>query len=199
MSLRNKRVLVHLNFPKKMQGGFTLIELLVVISIVSLLSSVVLAALNGARTKADDTQRNQIVGEYVKALALAYDAAGTGSYPDTGNNTTMYCLWDYPTLGNYTSGTCRYGLVGTTKNENATVLEGPTGITGVKQFLPSLPTLKIVIESATRAYQGPFYQCTSATGCSTAQIEWYLQQTNQKCIKGATYTPYSWGTKCVLP
>lgn len=32
-----------------------------------------LSAMNGARVKADDTQRNQIVGEYVKALALAYD------------------------------------------------------------------------------------------------------------------------------
>jgi len=32
-----------------------------------------MASLNGARVKADDTQRNQIVGEYVKALALVYD------------------------------------------------------------------------------------------------------------------------------
>lgn len=59
------------------QKGFTLIELMVVISIISLLSSVIMASLNGARAKAvlaaeeefqagiDHTIRDQLVGEWL--------------------------------------------------------------------------------------------------------------------------------------
>jgi len=50
--------------------GFTLIELLVVISIIGLLSSIVLASLNGAKTKATDSARFQEVKQLVNALFL---------------------------------------------------------------------------------------------------------------------------------
>lgn len=56
--------------------GFTLIELLVVISIIGLLSSVVLSALNSARSKARDAQRISDLGELKKALAFYYDKHG---------------------------------------------------------------------------------------------------------------------------
>lgn len=62
--------------------GFTLIELLVVISIIGLLSGVVLAALNSARSKARDAQRVQDIGELRKAIALYYNNNGT--YPNSG-------------------------------------------------------------------------------------------------------------------
>lgn len=64
---------------KQKQKGFTLIELLVVISIVSVLSSVVLASLNTARKKARDTQRLMDMREFQKALAFYYDKYG--QYP----------------------------------------------------------------------------------------------------------------------
>lgn len=67
--------------PKNKSLGFTLIELLVVISIIGLLSSVVLSALNGARSRARDTQRISDIGEVKKALALYYDKHGY--YPNT--------------------------------------------------------------------------------------------------------------------
>jgi prepilin-type N-terminal cleavage/methylation domain-containing protein len=50
------------------KNGFTLIELLVVISIISLLSSVVLTSVNGARAKARDARRIADLKEMQKAL-----------------------------------------------------------------------------------------------------------------------------------
>ena len=59
--------------------GFTLIELLVVISIISLLSSIVLASLNTARAKARDAKRLADLHQIALALAFVYDS--TGHYP----------------------------------------------------------------------------------------------------------------------
>lgn len=56
-----------------------MIELLVVISILSLLSSIVLASLNGARAKARDAHRVQTIKEIEKALHLYF--SDKGFYP----------------------------------------------------------------------------------------------------------------------
>jgi general secretion pathway protein G len=56
--------------------GFTLIELLVVIAIIGILSSVVLASLNSARTKARDTRRISDIKQIQIALELYFDANG---------------------------------------------------------------------------------------------------------------------------
>lgn len=63
------------------KGGFTLIELLVVIAIISLLSSVVLASLSTARTKARDAKRAADVKNVQLALEMYYDA--NGMYPQS--------------------------------------------------------------------------------------------------------------------
>jgi len=58
----------------KASRGFTLIELLVVIAIIGILSSVVLASLNSARTKARDAKRVGDLKQIQIALELYYDA-----------------------------------------------------------------------------------------------------------------------------
>ncbi|MDO8594707.1 MAG: prepilin-type N-terminal cleavage/methylation domain-containing protein [bacterium] len=63
----------------KNQKGFTLIELLVVIAIIGILSSVVLASLNSARTKARDAKRVADVKQIQIALELYFDASS--KYP----------------------------------------------------------------------------------------------------------------------
>ncbi len=64
---------------KQNQKGFTLIELLVVIAIIGLLASVVLLALNSARSKSRDAKRVADARQISSALELYYNDAN--SYP----------------------------------------------------------------------------------------------------------------------
>lgn len=59
-----------------MKRGFTLIELLVVIAIIALLSTVVLASLNSARTKANDAKVRSDMAQVRTALQFYYDKHG---------------------------------------------------------------------------------------------------------------------------
>jgi len=65
--------------------GFTLIELLVVISIISLLSSIVLASLNNARAKARDAKRISDLHQVQIALELFYNQYNAYPVPDGEN------------------------------------------------------------------------------------------------------------------
>ncbi len=80
-------------YPKKdSKEGFTLIELLVVIAIIGILSSVVLASLNSARTKSRTARRIADLRQLQLALELYYDS--NNSYPNSGGNWDgLYTCW----------------------------------------------------------------------------------------------------------
>ncbi len=115
--------------------GFTLIELLVVIAIIGILSSVVLASLNSARTKARDARRISDVKQIQLALEMYYDD-NNSSYPTalTAENlvTPGYIAsvpldpstgagYSYAALGS--GSTCSSYHLGATLEQDNTVLD----------------------------------------------------------------------------
>ena len=69
-----------------MKKGFTLIELLVVIAIIGILSSVVLASLNSARSKGSDAAIKANLVNMRAEAALYYDSNGTSGYTNMCTN-----------------------------------------------------------------------------------------------------------------
>ena len=84
----------------KNKTGFTLIELLVVIAIIGLLSSVVLASLNGARVKARDVNRAAEIKQLATVIQF-YVNDNNGIFPSNAG-----CLNGWCCLGHGNAGTC---------------------------------------------------------------------------------------------
>ncbi|MDP3965733.1 MAG: prepilin-type N-terminal cleavage/methylation domain-containing protein [bacterium] len=84
------RRFVRHHFSERSGAGFTLIELLVVIAIIGILSSVVLASLNTARSKGRDARRISDIKQLQLALELFYDSNGT--YPTAIGTTASSVL-----------------------------------------------------------------------------------------------------------
>ncbi len=85
---------------KQKQKAFTLIELLVVIAIIGLLASIIMVALNNARSKARDAKRIADVKELMSAFELYYNdnnqypASGGASNPNSGWSDSNDSSWN---------------------------------------------------------------------------------------------------------
>lgn len=110
---------------KNQVKGFTLIELLVVISIIGLLASVVLVALNSARQKSRDAKRVADMNQMAKALELYFNDNNT--YPTAVSGDPSGLVSKYmsrlPTEPTPADGNC------TTVNNAYTYAQTSTGYT----------------------------------------------------------------------
>ena len=85
-----KRTAVSISENAVGKPGFTLIELLVVIAIIGLLASIVLLALNSARSKSRDAKRIADMNQISQALELYYNDNYT--YPTLTSGTNFSAL-----------------------------------------------------------------------------------------------------------
>lgn len=148
--------------------GFTLIELLVVVSIIALLSTVVFAAVQDARTKARNTAKNNLVLEYVKALEL-YRDENNGSYPISGAPDS------FPVCIGYSPIESCYGSTLTVGSETIN--------NSLKKFLPGDFSHRISVISGTKDYRGVTFISTDGTNYT---LRWILEKQISNCPNNST-------------
>ncbi len=153
----------------KSKAGFTLIELLVVIAIIGLLASVVLLALNSARSKSRDAKRIADVRQIASAFELFFNDASA-----------------YPTSAAY-SGGAKLGsaVLQAVSPAGATVTLTPTYI----GLIPTAPGPQDNTCATTGAGGNDYWYTSSATGAT---------YTLTFCL-GANTGGYTSGTKTLTP
>lgn len=190
-------------YVKNISGnrGFTLVELLVVISIIGFLSSTVIAAVNSARVRADNTSRTQTIQQYINALNLFITEKGRVPRPSPANmGEYIFCL------GGDVLAQCSY-FNNTLPRDSALNQEFET-------YLSTLSELEYIEDNITSdGIHGPIYICAipepsnmayggpgwASTRCDQASIAgflWSLKGENQFCLP--RYLPLSWGGDITL-
>lgn len=156
-----------MTYFQKNRAGFTIIELIVVVAIISLLTSVVIASLQSAKTKSQNAARLSGVDQIDKALQL-YLTKTNSLLPSTGG------VWQCIGL---TSGTCWAAPY-----SPATTLN--TALTGNISSIPKDPAIPAGTNGDYFIYNSAFTG-TSGTG---SYVSWMVNDLgNGSCGRGYIY------------
>lgn len=170
---------------RKHQKGFTLIEMLVVVSIISSLSSVILASVKSARQKALNKQSLSVASEYRNAIELYRMNDPNGGLPNPGSTSASYCLGTYPT-------THKCGWKDTTVPGDGNWSESAPLQTALSPYLPTLPTAKrsdyVDMGWKLWYFDGPIYTCDTLVNgiCTKATMTWVYGNTDYNCLGDPT-------------
>lgn len=147
----------------KNSRGFTLIELLVVIAIIGILSSVVLASLNSARSKGGDTAVKSNLTNMRSQAELVYDQANPNSYANVCSDPNIVAA--------ISSAKNAAGISNATNNAIATA--------------GSASTVTCHATSAGWAIEAPLktagYWCVDSTGAATSTAATTLAANDVAC------------------
>lgn len=184
--------------------GFTLIELMVVISIISLLSSIILAGFSSLHDKMDNSYRVQTIQEFQKAILLARENLnGFPAAPlneTSGNGAQLICL------------DATQDCISTVNGFTITYKHSPTLNDTLKNYVKVQKQFsQITTNTGIGVFidSGPYYDCYNTTdpsappyicpGNKGAVLYYYLHGNKADCGAGATGTDFGdAATMCTL-
>ena len=104
--------------------GFTLIELLIVVTIIGIVASIVIVALNTARGKAANVSVKANLSNMRTQAELSYDDQNPNSYINVCDNVTVDAALDSAISAGGGSGICNDGVSGWAAAVQLKTLEG---------------------------------------------------------------------------